>query len=504
MSTTETLHAERAERLTSLSLENSRLFVAAVALSLVPLWFGTYLPMVDLPGHAAVVATLQQLSAGNVGFGAVFETDWFTPYLLAYVLTYAISSVLPVTVTMQLVVSLSVAAVPLLTAALLRVAGADTRWRWLAIPGGYSFAFYWGFLPYLVAVPVALLLLIRTVQFERRTGLANALIVAGLALLLFFSHVIVMGIACLCALVYLAAGHYGNPRRLFVLCLPYTAPLPLIGAWLIPRLANEVGAADAPVVYGSFGQRLELLFAGPAGFEYLSWLALIITAVMAALPALAGSKLSRSPARWLPFGVVLLLFLATPSFAVQSGFLYERLGVFLLPLWLLMWDAQPSPRRRYGWIAMPIVILWIVSNTARFASFARETEHFDAVVAAMEPGKRVAAMIADPGTPLFATPVYLHFASWYQTQKLGIVDFNFADFRLVVRRKHASEPRIGEDLAWYPRRFDWSVHGGDSYDYFLVKANADVAPEIFKSRLGSVKLVTSSGWWWLYANVDNR
>ena len=504
MPTTEPLQAKAPAWSAALSLGNSRLFVAAVLLSIVPFWFGRYLPMVDLPGHSAVITALQQLSAGNPAFAESFSADWFTPYLFGYLLIYAIAAVLPITITMKLVVSASVAAVPLLTAALLRETGADPRWRWLAIPCSYSFAFYWGFLSYIVAVPFALLLLIRTVHFERRMTLANALIVAGLALFLFFAHVIVMGFACLCALLYLGGRHYRDPRRLVRLYLPYAAPLPLIGTWLIPRLANEQGVADAPVLFGPWGERLAYLLAQPAGSEYLSWLALGVTAGIVVLPWLAGSTVSRDPGRWLPFAVTLLLFLAVPDFAVQTGFLYERLGVFLVPFWLLLWDAPSFQKRRLDWLAMPLVVVWLFSSTARFASFARETQHFDDVLAAMEPGKRVAALIVDKATPLFATPVYLHFASWYGTQKVGIVDFNFADFRLVLRRKDAAEPRVGEQLAWYPGYFDWHANGGARYDYFIVKADEDVAAPLFKDRLGSVKLVKRSGWWWVYENVEKR
>lgn len=499
--TTHSVRAATSARSSSLSLQNDRLFYTAVLLSIVPLWFGAYLPMVDLPGHAAVIAALEQLSAGNPTFTEVFETDWFTPYLFGYAVFYGLALLLPVTITMKLVISVSLAAIPILTGVLLRTAGADSRWRWLAIPGSYSFAFYWGFLSYVAALPFALWLLICTVRYEQQTSVRNASIVAAVAVLLFFSHVIAMGFACLLALVYLAGGNYQHPRRLLALWLPYTAPLPLIAAWLLPRLATEAGVADAPVVYGSVAARLATLVSQPAGLDAFSWVAVGVTGAIVALPWLAGAKLSRHAARWLPFAVALAVFLLTPSFAVQTAFFYERLGVFLVPLWLLMWDA-PTTVRRVDWVAMPVVVLWVLANTARFAAFARETDSFDAVMEQMEPGKRVASMIVEPSTPLFATPVYLHFSSWYQARKHGVVDFNFADFRLVLLRRDRAQARLDESLAWYPWLFDWERNGGSNYDYFLVKSSQDFSREIFKDRLESVALVSRSGWWWLYENVS--
>ena len=69
---------------------------------------------------------------------------------------------MPITVATQVIVTASVLAIPLLTGRLLRVVGADERWKWLAIPCSFGFAFYWGFLSFLVAAPLALLFLIRT------------------------------------------------------------------------------------------------------------------------------------------------------------------------------------------------------------------------------------------------------------------------------------------------------------------------------------------------------
>ena len=141
-----------------------------------------------------------------------------------------------------------------------------------------------------------------------------------------------------------------------------------------------------------------------------------------------------------------------------------------------MGDAPQYQKRRLDWLAMPLVVVWVFSNTARFASFARETQHFDDVLAAMEPGKRAAALYRRSKHAVVRDALLISdFASWYQAQKAGIVDFNFADFRLVLRRKDMAEPRVGEQLAWYPGFFDWNLNGGARYDYFIVKADGDLA-----------------------------
>jgi hypothetical protein len=168
----------------------------------------------------------------------------------------------------------------------------------------------------------------------------------------------------------------------------------------------------------------------------------------------------------------------------------------------MMWDARDGGRSRGDWPAMLLVVVWVGLNTARFAGFAHETRAFDAVLERMEPGKRAAALVVDNRSRYFANPVYLHFVSWYQAVKGGIVDFNFADFQSIVQRPNRAAPRVDETLAWAPWLFDWQAHGGSRYDYFVVRAGADVAPLIFKDRLGSVELIAQTDSWWLYRNLE--
>src|SRR5688500_7669632 len=142
-----------------------------------------------MPQQAAQIAALREIWQGNEAFTQLFEVNWFTPYLLGYLLLYALSLVVPIAVATQIVVSLSVLAMPLLTVQLLRAAGADERWKWLSIPGSFSFAFYWGFLSFLVAAPLALLFWIQTIRFVNAPSVKRGVMIALFSIFLFFSHI---------------------------------------------------------------------------------------------------------------------------------------------------------------------------------------------------------------------------------------------------------------------------------------------------------------------------
>lgn len=490
----------------TLSLDNDRLFWVVVALSVAPLWVGAYLPMVDMPQHAAQITALREIWSGNAAMDEVFWVNWFTPYLLGYLLLYGLSLVLPITVAAKAVVTLSVVAVPLLTGRLLRVAGADERWRWLAIPCSFGFAFYWGFLSFLVAAPLALLFLIQTIGFARAPALRSGAGIALFSIFLFFSHVIVLGLASLIALGYVLGVHHRDLRRLVVCSLPYAAPIPLIAIWMALTYATEARVQNDPVTFGPFGYRLLQLVTQPAGREFLilssAPIVLLVTGAVLLLPWLSGARPSRRPERWLPFVLALAVFLAAPHYVFNAAYFYQRLGLFLVPLWLMVWD-RPGASRRIEWLAIPIVVIWVATSIGRFAAFARETESFTAVASALEPGRRVAGMVFDAGSPLFSVPVYLHFPAWYQATDAGVVDFSFAEFySQMVRYRPTAGPRITESVAWYPTAFEWTANGGASYDYFLVKAGFDVSEAVFKDKRGSVELVTQRGWWWLYRNLE--
>jgi hypothetical protein len=489
------------------SLNNERLFLFVVVLSIVPLWIGPYLPLVDLPQHAAQVTALRQLWSGDPIAGALFHVNWFTPYLLGYLLLYVLTLVMPMAVATKLVVSLAVALIPWLTGRLLKAVGGDEGWKWLAIPCSFSFAFYWGFLTFLITAPLGLLFLVQTVRFVAAPSLARSAGIALFSVLLFFCHVIVLGFASLIALAYVVGAHYRDLKTLVLRALPYTAPAPIIGLWLASTYRAETGVQSDPIMFGPLLYRLTQLLAQPAGREdFFSAVPMIVlvTGAVLLLPPLTGATFNRDPKRWLPLVLGALAFLLSPHYVLSTAYFYQRLGVFLVPLWLMAWDA-PQARRGADWLVMAIVVLWVVTSSGRFVAFARETESFSDVLAAMEPGRRTAAMVVDNSSPRFTLPVYLHFPAWYQAERGGVVDFNFAEFySQMVRYRADAGPRISEIVAWYPAEFQWDVNGGDRYDYFLIKASVDVADAVFKDRRSSVELVTQSGWWWLYRNLRAR
>jgi len=123
---------------------------------------------------------------------------------------------------------------------------------------------------------------------------------------------------------------------------------------------------------------------------------------------------------------------------------------------------------------------------------------------AMEPGRRSLSMMTTHDSSQFTAPVFLHFPSWYQAERRGVVDFNFGMFYgTLVRYKPDKRAQNSDTLVWNPLKFDWRKNGGEKYDYFIIRSPTDISAEIFKNHRSSVELLEHADWWWLYRRIDS-
>ena len=478
-------------------------FYLVLILCTLPLWLTTYLPLVDAPQHAAQVTALSEILAGHSFYSEAFALNWFTPYLVSYLALYVLTWLMPVTAAIQLVVSVAVAAFPLAVAALLREVGADDRLKWAAVPASYSLPLYWGFLSYILAVPLALWLLVLVMRHDRRPTRGGAIRLGLLSLGLFFCHIIALSVASLLAVTYLAARHSRAPASLVRRALPLAAPLPLMAIWMVGTYLAEAPVQNSPVAFQGIANRLLVVVLQFGGLDsYALSLNFWIAGLMLALPLLLRCRFSRQPQRWLPLAVGSALFLLTPASAFNTGFLYHRLAMFLVPLWLVAWEPASTPRRRpIVLLAVLTITVWIGVNAHRFAAFSSETRGLTTVLQSMEPDRHAAGLTGLQSSRNFRYPVFLHMVAWYQALGPGISDFNFAACHpQLVRYPDLSVSKFNWWLVENPLEFEWNTHEGDRYDYFLVHADQDQSVQLFKDSLDSVELVTRSGQWWLYQN----
>lgn len=468
-------------------------FAACAAAALLTIWTVKYLPMVDLPQHAAQVSIWQHLHDPHFGFAGRFEVHRSTPYLATYALVRALAAVMPLRVALQLVLSLAVVGLPLSLLVFFRRRSVSAWWSLLGFPLAFGYSFRWGFLPFVVGLPLAFLYLAQAGQHARAPSPRRALGLGAFSLLLFSVH----GLLGVCCPLLAASGMVGAPERgRWSLRL---APLGTALPWMIAWRLLDPPPSHLPIVWELGPHRFAELFALVAyQSRAIAPAFVLITAGVIGLRRVGAAR-----ERWrtelppLVFVVAAVLLLPEQSFG-GTAFLPLRFTVFWLPF-LITWLQPGAPRWTRGVLVAGMVALSVVllSSFRRFDAEARQYE----AVAALIPPRAVIRPVIFQESP--DDREFLHFPVWTQADQGGLAAFSFAsNFNALVRYRDPAPDLMSRNDEWHPERLDWRREVGKGYDAYVVFSAADRTRELFTGA--PVELVGRSGRWWLYRPSPRR
>ena len=88
-------------------------FWVCCALLAVPLWTVEYLPMTDLPQHAAQIAIWTRWSDPDFGYQQIYLQNWFTPYLFGYLFAFVLTPFMSVNAALTTVITVALIGIPL-------------------------------------------------------------------------------------------------------------------------------------------------------------------------------------------------------------------------------------------------------------------------------------------------------------------------------------------------------------------------------------------------------
>jgi hypothetical protein len=475
-----------------------------IVLGVTPLWSSHFLPMVDLPHHAAQVATILALDRPDFPFRDLFWINWFNPYLLGYFITMGLAKFLPIMPAMKLVLTASLIAYVFAFRWLRGKFNADPSTDWAIIPAWYGFAFNWGFFNFLIGLPLLLVFLGLVIQSLEKWNRTNVILVIAGINLLFFAHALLAALGCLIAVELAFLKH----RRIAdqVRCAtPVLSVLPLALFWLVLTKHREATQANREIIMSFNGSRwstLSLLNPLSQSIED-KWWTHAAGLVLFALPFIQRGKAVYDLMRWAPFLTVVFITLFVPTMILGTAFVSDRFSVLVFPFYLLGFTSgNPSflaqPVRR---LLLPgaITSALLTAILLRIASFNSESIGFSYILQSMEPAKRVLTLTIEPRSRFSSAPVYMHFPVWYQAEKTGVVDYSFSDsFPVMVRYRSARDPSNSGFLALHPKAFNWKLHQGWRYDYFVVRASSSFQQQLFADANCPIKLVTEKNGWWLY------
>jgi hypothetical protein len=121
----------------------------------------------------------------------------------------------------------------------------------------------------------------------------------------------------------------------------------------------------------------------------------------------------------------------------------------------------------------------------------------DKVVQSLEPNQRVLRLIFNKASPSADNAIaYLYYPVWYQAERHGLTNFNFAWFTpQIARYRPEYRPAITIGFDFYPELFSWSVHHGSNYGYFFVRGASEAEQNLFRGAPCRPKLVAHDGSW---------
>ncbi|MDF3835118.1 hypothetical protein P3W85_19445 [Cupriavidus basilensis] len=502
-------------------LDGRLLFLCLVAYGGAMIWLAPHPPMVDLPQHAGQVAVLHDLLTGESPWHEVLRINLFTPYLTGYGLALLLSFFMPVAAAFKLLLTLGYYGFVGACLLLRRRFGADERLDWLFVPAYFGFAYEWGFFTFLVAAPLGLLFLLLADRYAERPTPATATTLLLAGVILFFSHGLVFLFAALVGASFLAL-KAGNLRRCLLALLPYglLAMLCLLYAANARKLETSIVYASPGILWEWDWTRVFMFFLAP----WSSWpqqaLFAIDSLFVLAVPWLLGLRPNwRNPSACVPMLAVLAIWCLVPQYAMKTAFLYQRFGLFIFPCYALMFHQPPSrtkpaprarQRARLCQVLLALICLtFFATHTKRLLDFAQESAEFDTLLAATQPAQRALMLIYDANSAAASHPgAYVHYAAWYQAEKKGLVDFNFAWFPpQIVRYSPDQLPALGpfnpSARRNFPQTFDWEAHRAREYRYFFVRGTP-VPPSLLDNRRCDVILLKAAGSWSLYENRGCR
>jgi hypothetical protein len=455
------------------------LFVAcSAALALVPV-LPAYLPLVDFPQHVALHAIWNNIHDPAFNLGGRFRVTLATPYALPHLAAHAAAQVLGAEGGLRLVLLLSLVAFPWAALALLRAFGRPDEIALAAFPAALSFVYWYGFVSYVVSLP----LIVLGVAWARRcagSGRArDACLLAALGLLTVATH----AFALLVLLLLAAVAALATTRAIGRLLLTASALVPSVAwaaMWTLST-ASEVPAQPLQTTWETWHERLRYglgaVFGSYTRDPRVLAIALLLAAAMGAALWLSRRGVAGEERARHALGLVALAAVAAsllcPQVLMNTWGLWERIPpvAFVALAGALPWPAAARSRARLA-VALAAVALFSSGTAiAQGLSFSARAQGIRELAEELPRGARIFWSACGDEQPWpTATPSFKHMGAYVQAARGGDLSYSFAHFNHMVVRYRGGR---------LPTSFDGSV-----YDFAVLRAGSGCPPMDELLKLG--------------------
>lgn len=459
-------------------------------LMVLPIWLTQYPPIQDWPQHLAAVRVIHNFSDPEFGFSEFFRlapTD--TPYLTVYYLAHFLAYIFGVPTALKLVLSLSIAALPIALCRLGRALGRSGTSALLALPLVYNAHTILGFLNFIAALPLMIAILTLAVRQRTNPRRSRIWILAALLTICFYTHVVPFALALLGALLVTIDLTVASMRRLIpllvvaLLVLPWFASSPA-GQTVLASVGFRGAAGVAPVFtpWKEAWTQVPLWLTEVWRGAWDHWILIGWTVLAVTWPATGivfRRRYPTSPVQMMATRRLLVLpplclagyFLLPVSYdwiwPINTRFLL--LGI-LLSVPLL--GEVPRPAKYVLAVASGVLAVASAAYISRaFIAYDEEVGDLQSAIAQIPPRSRVAGLIWSRGSRVVEFSPFLHSVAYYQAQRGGAVMFTFADFPQSPFhfRTGSRPPQVEPRWEWMPGRvapdrdlgwYDWILARG--------------------------------------------
>jgi hypothetical protein len=457
------------------------LLACSAALALVPL-VPAYLPLVDFPQHVALHAIWNNIHDPAFNLGGRFRVTLSTPYALPHLAAHAAAQALGPEGGLRLVLVLALVAFPWAALALLRAFGRPDEIALAAFPAALSFVYWYGFVSYVVSLPLILL----GAAWARRCATSgrprDVVLLAALGLLTVATH----AFALLVLLLLAAAAALATTRALARLLLTASALVPAVAwaaVWTLSA-ASEAPAQPLQTTWETWHERLRYGLGAVFGTYSRDPRTLAIGFSLAVILGAAwwlstrGTGAANEPGRR-ALGFVALAAVAAsllcPQVLMNTWGLWERIPpiAFVALAGAIPWPAAETSRARLAAALSAVALFSSGTALAQGLSFSAKAAGIRELAQALPRGARIFWSACGDEQPWpTATPSFKHMGAYVQAARGGDLSYSFAHFNHMVVRYRGGR---------LPQSFDRSV-----YDFAVLRAGSGCPPMKELVKLGPI------------------
>lgn len=498
------------------------LFGSLSVISVVPLFAVDLIPGVDYPTHLSMIRILRYAFEDPSTFNTTYGTRLWQPYWGFYAPVLLLSSVISIDLAGKVVLAATILLQPVALLLLARRVGADPSVSLLSFVLAYSFLFYWGFLPFLVAMNVGLLGLLPALSYSDLPSNRRLGVLSLVSLAVFVCHATAWVFwAAWTGWIFLTREKGVSRQFLYRAVIIYVLPAILLVVYnaQLESWGNLAWIRANPAVHSewlkarNYSRNLIPSLSSP--LEDLFVLLFTIGIGLSFLGRFRAGDGIRF-LRWGGLGFFMFLgYWVLPQDVAGVSFMYHRCLPFAF-LFLLLGSLRrpaPGPVLMLPYAALTGAVVYC--HALIFAGFNEEMTGLRVCLTMAKPRTTMVGLMFERDSTATYQPLMLHADNYHTYWNLGRVYAHSMDMlptTPVYYRKANVFDRIRPAFDWMPWHFDY-VQMGKNVRYFLIHAQDGYripgAPNIKVDEFllgpegyAKSRLVCRHGLWRLYENLN--